>query len=113
MVGKLVDAEEAERVARKAKFRMRKRIDKKLGKNTSKARNLVRSLKKWIDNLRTNLVQKNREKVEHLRETYLKTSKEKALVPEKLVRYSDAKIFTSENIDANDDTSTLLLIVMN
>ena len=84
-----------EAAARKKKATVRKNMEKSMGKNSSKLRNTIRNLKKEAAGEKVKMKEKNKIKIKHLEEKYVKKEEE---IPENLKKYQEAAIFSGADI---------------
>ena len=89
MESKCEDAEDAAIELRRKKSKVRKALELKYGKNSSKLRNMVRNMKKQTTKMKEEVAAKNSQKVEHLTSKHKKESTE---VPENLQKYRGAAV---------------------
>ena len=97
MEGKCQDAASVEAAARKKKAAVRRKMEKSMGKNSSKLRNTIRNLKKEAAGEKVKMKVKNRNKIKHLEEKYIKKDEG---IPESLKKYQEAAIFSGADIKA-------------
>ena len=90
---KVFDAENFKREIETRKMRMRRKIDKVWGKNSSKTRNLMKMMRRENNMLRREIELKNKEKLEHLQEKYGEKNTKNNV---EIIRYKKVSIFSEE-----------------
>ena len=101
MVDKCRDAEAEVERALKRKAQMRKTIEKIMGKNTSKTKTMVKRMKNEMMILRKKIQEKNREKIDHLKKTYLKNDTGDKLA-KNISRFKSAKVFNNMKLPESE-----------
>ena len=94
---KIKDAYQAVRETNSEKFKLRKILEKALGKSPDLKSKVFDQLNRETRNLREALKKKNREKVLNLEEKYLKPKlNESCQVPEEIQRFEKIKLYTTD-----------------
>ena len=107
MEAKLEDAERSAKQARDRKGRERRKLEKSLGPNSTKYKNLINKLQKEAENEKNMKVAAHKKKMDHLEDEHKK--KECQDVPMDLIKYRHLKIFSKEEIKESEKDEPIIL----
>ena len=99
---KMIDERQVHSELETERYIMKKAIEDVLGKNTKKARNLVKKIRQEAARAKSTMMMKHEEKLKHLRRKYRKTEEEKIdKIPEILedLQVENLSIFSKEKYD--------------
>ena len=106
MSKKCIDASDVEKNARKEKAKFRRKMEQKVGKNSSKMRNLVKKMKKETTEMKKQIQLKNKQKVNHLVKQYKNKEEE---VPKDLLKYKTATVFSEKEIEPTEEGNPIVI----
>ena len=105
MARKISDAECVLREAEAEKNKLRKKIQKKHGKNSRESRKIVKMLRREALVVKREVKDKHKEKIQHLSKKYKeKPRQKKMIIPKELERYKNVSILSDKIVESEEDT---------